>query len=446
MEYIVNTPSGAIRGVPSKREGAVAYKGIRYATAERFEYPKEVISWEGIYDATAYGAASYQPRAFYNEEDIPKKAFYYNEFRRGEVYDYSEDCLFLNIFAPADVKEKLPVIIYIHGGGFVGGCGNEKHFDEPIWPEKGVIGVTLNYRLGPLGFAVLPVLKAESGRIGNYGLYDQLAAIKWIKRNIGAFGGDADNITLMGQSAGAMSVQLHCLSPLSRGIFHKAVMCSGGGVSSMMSPAAPEKKYGFWKKIMTECGASTAEELRAVPVKKLFEVWQANKQASMGGGCSPCIDGELVTGLGCDILNSGDQHKIPYMMGSTSHDVVPPFIYSMAKKWCQKQSTPSYLWFFERNLPGDSHGAWHSSDLWYWFGTLDNCWRPFTDRDYALSSEMTDRLAAFAYSGDPNADGYVNWESGAKKALSWSDTGASLSNPSPIRLWKTMLTNKAPGE
>ena len=140
---------------------------------------------------------------------MPKKIFYYNEFRKGEKYTYSEDCLFLNVFAPEKVEGKLPVIVYIHGGGFTGGCGHEKHFDVPVWPKKGVIGVTLNYRLGPLGFAVLPELKEEAGRTGNYGLYDQYTAIKWVKHNISAFGGDPDNITIMGQSAGAMSVQQH---------------------------------------------------------------------------------------------------------------------------------------------------------------------------------------------------------------------------------------------
>ena len=446
MEYIVNTPSGAVRGVAAKKDGIIAYKGIRYATAGRFEYPKEVTSWDGVYDATEYGACAYQPRAFYNEEDMPKKIFYYNEFRKGESYKYSEDCLFLNIFTPAEGGEKLPVIIYIHGGGYTGGCGHEKHFDEPVWPKKGVIGVTLNYRLGPLGFAVLPELKEEAGRCGNYGLYDQLTAIKWVKHNIEAFGGDPENITIMGQSAGAMSVGEHCLSPLSEGLFHKAVMCSGGGVSKILSASEPDKNYEYWKMIMEKCGAATLDEFRAVPPEKLFRIWQENKKASLGGGCSPCIDGELVVGKSYEILASGKQHKIPYLIGTTSDDVMPPILFSMAKKWCKAQPMPSYLWFFERNLPGDDHGAWHSSDLWYWFGTLDNSWRPFTEKDYRLSEEMTDRLTAFAKTADPNADDLIKWESGGKAALTLGDGETALSNPSKFKLWVTMFTNKAPGE
>jgi para-nitrobenzyl esterase len=427
-------------------EGIVAYKGIRYATAGRFEYPKEVTHWEGVYDATEYGACSYQPRAFYNEEDMPKKIFYYNEFRKGETYEYSEDCLFLNVFAPEHADEKLPVIVYIHGGGFTGGCGHEKHFDEPAWAKKGAIGVTLNYRLGPLGFAVLPELREEAGRTGNYGLYDQLTAIKWVKNNIAAFGGDPDNITIMGQSAGAMSVQQHCLSPLSKGIFHKAVMSSGGGASKALATAEPDKNFEFWHMIMEKCGATTLEEFRAVPVEKLFSVWQENKKASMGGGCSPCIDGELVVNTSYNVLAAGEQHHIPYMIGTTSHDVMPPILYSMAKGWCKAQDTPAYLWFFNRNLPGDNHGAWHSSDLWYWFGTLDNCWRPFEEKDRALAEEMTDRLVAFAKNADPNADGYTKWNSGGEKALVLGDKETTEGNPSSLKLWVTMFTNKAPGE
>lgn len=446
MYYTVKTHCGEIRGTKTDLDGVIAYKGIRYATAKRFEYPVEVTSWEGIYDATEYGACAYQPRSFYNEEDMPKKIFYYNEFRKGEEYCYSEDCLFLNIFTPEAPAEKLPVIVYIHGGGYTGGCGHEKHFDIPVWPRKGVIGITLNYRLGPLGFMVLPELKEEAGKCGNYGLYDQLCAIKWVKHNIEAFGGDPDNITIMGQSAGGMSVQQHCLSPLSKGVFHKAVMSSGGGVSKALTAASPEKNYEFWQSVMEKCGAKNLEEFRKTPVETLFRVWQENKKATMGGGCSPCIDGELVVDAGHSVLASGNQHHIPYMIGTTSHDVMPPILYSMAKSWCKAQSTPAYLWFFERNLPGDDHGAWHSSDLWYWFGTLKNCWRPFTEKDYALAEEMTDRLCAFARSADPNAEGYTEWSSGGDKALTLGDKETALSNPSKLKLWVTMFTNKAPGE
>ena len=256
MDYIITTPCGQVRGYAGRVPGTVAFKGIRYATAGRWEYPKQVTGWEGIYDAANYGACSYQPRSFYNEEENLKKVFYYREFRKGETYTYSEDCLFLNVFTPETAREgdKLPVLVYIHGGGFTGGCGHEKHFDGPVWPTKGVIGVTINYRLGPLGFACMPALKEEAGYTGNYGLFDQLTALQWVRDNITAFGGDPKNVTIMGQSAGAMSVQQLCLSPLSEGLFHKAVMSSGGGVNKLLSASPAEKHYEFWNKLAEIAG------------------------------------------------------------------------------------------------------------------------------------------------------------------------------------------------
>lgn len=445
MEYIVNTPCGAVRGAEAA-DGIVAYKGIRYATAGRFEYPTEVTEWEGVLDATRYGACCYQPRSFYDEEKNEKKFFYYNEFRRGESYEYSEDCLFLNIFTPNTKSEKLPVIVYIHGGGFTGGCGHEKHFDAPVWPRHGVIGVTLNYRLGPLGFMVLPELRDEAGKCGNYGLYDQLCAIKWIKHNIAAFGGDPDNITIMGQSAGAMSVQQHCLSPLTKGLFKRAVMCSGGGVTKMLAAKPAEASYPFWQMIMEKCGAKTLDELRRVPVETLYSVWQENKKATMGGGSTPCIDGELIVGAGHELLAKGVQHSIPYMIGTTSQDMLPPILYSMARTWCKKQSSPAYLWYFERSLPGDNHGAWHSADLWYWFGTLDKSWRPFEKADRELSEEMVKRLCAFANGMAPTPDGYPEWHSGGERAMIFGDKDTVMGKPSGLKMWVTMFTNKAPGE
>ena len=452
MEYIVSTPCGKLRGTAGRVAGTAAYKGIRYATAGRWEYPRQVTRWEGIYDATEYGNCSYQPRAFYNEEENLKKVFYYNEFRKGETYTYSEDCLFLNVFAPEIVSEgeKLPVLIYIHGGGFTGGCGHEKHFDGPVWPAKGVIGVTLNYRLGPMGFVCLPQLKEEAGFTGNYGLYDQLTAIKWVHDNISAFGGDPENMTIMGQSAGAMSVQQHCMSPLSAGLFHSAVMSSGGGVSKLLSAAPAEKHYEFWQKAMENAGCETLEQFRAISPEKLFEVWNMTKKELRTPGSFPCIDGRLVVGSGVQLLADGKQHDINYMAGSTSEDMMPPILQGMARKWCSAQRKPGYTWFFDRQLPGDDNGAWHSSDLWYWFGTLDNCWRPMEQKDYDLSEQMVSYLCNFVRSGDPNGDKtlprWIASDKTQKRVLCLGEKGACMAKPGMMKMLWTMLTNKAVGE
>ena len=443
MDYIVSTPCGELRGCAGKYPGTRAFKGIRYATAGRWEYPQEVTAWEGLYDATQYGACSYQPRSFYNEEENLKKVFYYNEFRKGETYTYSEDCLFLNIFAP-EAGEKLPVLVYIHGGGFTGGCGHEKHFDGPRWPEQGVIGVTLNYRLGPMGFMCLPQLEQEAGHTGNYGLYDQMTAISWVKHNIAAFGGDPENITIMGQSAGAMSVQLLCASPLTEGLFQRAVMSSGCGLGNKMASTA-QKNGDFWQAVMERSGCATLEEFRALEPQKLFETWQSAKKEVKGGGAAafPVRCGTL-------LLDEPAHKNIHYMAGSTSHDMAPPVLQSLAKSFCAKQEKPSYTWYFDRMLPGDNCGAWHSSDLWYWFGTLENCWRPMEEKDFALSRQMVSYLCNFARTGDPNKAAqlptWVASDKGQPRVMLLGEKPTGMGKPSMLKMVVTMLTNKAVGE
>ena len=448
MQYLVNTPCGQVQGTAGRVPGTVAYKGIRYATAGRWEYPEQVTHWDGVYDATQYGNCSYQPRAFYDEEKNEKKYFYYNEFRKGESYTYSEDCLFLNIWTPENAKEgdKLPVLIYIHGGGFTGGCGHEKHFDGPVWPTKGVIAVTLNYRLGPMGFVCLPELKEEAGHTGNYGLYDQMTAIRFVRDNIASFGGDPNNITIMGQSAGAMSVQQQCLSPLTQGLFQRAVMSSGGGVSKMLSAAPAEKQYPFWQTVMSKAGCETLAQFRELPVDKLFALWQETRKEVKGGSCFPCLDGHFVGATGVEVMKAGEMKEIPYMSGVTSHDMMPPILFSMAKKWCQAQEKESFVWYFDRMLPGDDNGAWHSSDLWYWFGTLENCWRPMEEKDYALSEKMVSYLTNFAKNGDPNGDNLAKWEPAGAKAMCMGESDPHMDKAPMLKMLRIMLTNKAVGE
>ena len=446
MDYIVKTPCGPVLGTAGRVAGTVAYKGIRYATAGRWEYPKIVTEWENIYDATQYGHCSYQPRAFYDEELNEKKYFYYNEFRKDETYTYSEDCLFLNVFTPEDAKEgdNLPVLIYIHGGGFTGGCGHEKHFDGPVWPTKGVIGVTINYRLGPMGFVCLPELAEEAGHTGNYGLYDQMTAISWVKNNIAAFGGNPENITIMGQSAGAASVQMQCQSPLTEGLFQKAVMSSGCSLGSMMT-GKMDTMLTFWQEVMKRCGCENLAQFRAVPVEKLFEVWQSAKKEVKGGAASgfPITDGHFA-------VAGAPAKNIPYMAGSTSHDMAPPVLQGMTKKWISAREKASYTWYFDRMLPGDNCGAWHSSDLWYWFGTLPNCWRPMEQKDYDLSEQMVSYLCNFVKNGDPNKAAQLpTWIAsgrGQGRVLCLGEKDTAMGKPNMLKMVHTMLTNKAVGE
>ena len=157
-----------------------------------------------------------------------------------------------------------------------------------------------------------------------------------------------------------------------------------------------------------------------------------------------------MVGTGTELLAAGKQKQIPYMTGSTSEDMMPPILQKMARDWSAVQEKPSYTWFFDRKLPGDDCGAWHSSDLWYWFGTLPNCWRPMTDKDHALSDQMVSYLCNFARSGNPNKGGQLpTWiasDKGQKRVLCLGEKDTHMAKPSLLKLIKTMLTNKAVGE
>jgi para-nitrobenzyl esterase len=200
---------------------------------------------------------------------------------------------------------------------------------------------------------------------------------------------------------------------------------------------------------MTANGCKNLAEFRALPAEKLFATWQNLKKTKKGGGCFPCVDGRFVVGTGSELLKAGKQKRIAYMAGCTSEDMMPPVLHMMAKDWCVAQKEKSYVWFFDRQLPGDENGAWHSSDLWYWFGTLENCWRPMTMKDNDISNQMTDYLANFCKYGDPNGAGLTAWlptAKGQSKVLCIGEKETHMGKPNMLKLTKTMLTNKAVGE
>lgn len=453
MSFYINTPCGPIQGTASlKEEGIGIYRGIRYATAKRFCYPVPVTHWDGVYDATRFGACSYQPRAFYDESVSLEKAFYYNEFRKGEHYDYSEDCLFLNIWAPEHAKD-LPVLFFIHGGSFTGGCGFEKHLDGEAWCKKGVIVVTINYRLGPFGFMAHPWLTNEAGKSGNYGIYDQLCALQWVYNNIEAFGGNPKRITLMGQSAGAMSVQALILSPLTEGLFCGAIMLSGGGINRIINPGSKryDASYDFWTKVVNTCGANQLNDLRELPPKQLLDAFLKVKKETKGlvSACSPYRDDYLLTVNGREMLTDGRIRNIPYLTCTTSEDIFPPVFYHMAKGFIDQQAAAGndhcYGAFFKRRLPGDTNGAWHSSDLWYTFGTLANGWRPFTEEDYSLSDTMISYYSNFAKTGNPNGEDLTFWSAdkkGNRKVMLFDIPQVRMGTVSIPGLTKNMLFHK----
>lgn len=449
MYKIINSSCGPIKGVNDN--GILCFKGIRYATAKRWAYPELITKFDEEYNALEYGHCCYQNKAFNDESG----RFYFKEFNEGVKYSFSEDCLFLNIFCKDNLTEdsNLPVIVYIHGGSFINGSSNELEFDYPSWPKEDVIAVTINYRIGLLGFGCFKEAEEESGHTGNYGLADQIAAITWVKNNIKAFGGDPNNITIMGQSAGAMSVQALVYSPKTEGLISKAVMVSGGGNNILMKLAPSSKKFDKFAKLYEATGCKTFEELRNFDVDELHKIYyKIQKEEKLGLITIPYVDGEILVENQYEAIKRGHLKNIPYMIGTTSEDMMSGILYDMASKWCLLQEKhnlqPSYLWMFDRYLPGDDSGSWHAADLWYWFGTFNKCWRPFEEKDHMLKDTMIKYLTNFARNGNPNDDTLPKWEPHTKKnkkAIFFGEGDVRMDKVKRGKLYKFMLTKKPVG-
>ncbi len=410
----LNTPCGAIKGIDQGDYDE--YRGIRYATADRWEYPVLVKEWKGEYDATKFGACSYQRRGF--EEDAECNPFYHKEFRVGQTFEYSEDCLFLNVYAPKNA-EKAPVIIYIHGGSFTGGSADEGHINGKDYAKNGVVCVTINYRLGPYGFCSHPDLTNEEGVCGNFGLYDELASIHWVRENIKAFGGNPYNINIMGESAGAMSTDLLISSELTRGLIKGAIMMSGAGIQRQLArPLSPEKTRSFWDMIIENAGVKDIWELKEVDEKTLYYAWLKACDDSKPKDMIltlPVNDGKLVTK---ENYNMDTIPNIPIILGVTISDMVPAAMEGITRRYAKKANKNStmgcYVYNFNRLLPGDDKGAWHAADLLYAFNTFSCNWRPFEDIDYKIADQMIKSFCAFARNGNPDCPEIPHWERGGE--------------------------------
>ena len=358
----------------------------------------------------------------------PEDDFYYKEFNT--PVNFSEDSLYLNVWTPAkSAADMLPVAVWLYGGALLSGYCAEKEFDGAEYAKRGVILVTVNYRLGLFGFMCHPWLaKENNGHCGNYGVLDQLAALKWVKENIKAFGGDPDNVTLFGQSSGSLTSQTLMLSPLSKGLFNKCILQSGAGYdNSFCKNRKQEEYYDIGEKAVELSGVKSLAELRKVPADRLLEI--SNEligyacSLDKGLGYEPVIDNYLLVGDSEHNLKVGNFPDIPIILGSTANDICTPEGKTIPMKesplhngcinWCKHQIelgyTPSYVYYFNHRLPGDNSGAFHSCELWYMFGTLDRCWRPFTDNDRHLSEKMLDYWCNFIKTGDPNGDELDEW-------------------------------------
>ena len=353
----VKVDGGLVRGV--QEESVIIYKGIPFAAPPvgelRGKELQSVQPWEGVLEANTFRAAAVQA------PKDPSDPFWYKEFFSDGDPEYSEDCMYLNIWAPAagigHPAAKAPVAVWIHGGGFVQGYCYEKEMDGVEWAKRGVILVTIPYRLGELGF---------SEENGSLGFKDQITALKWVRDNIAAFGGDPSNVTIFGQSAGAISCKYLFTMPEAEPLFAKAILQSGGGINDM--------------------------------------TWHPSLPVGTGGEIIP------------EKVEKGCYDSKPIMMGWVAQD--PEFLGAPTTTEfadilsARTDARPIYVYAFTRNLPGEAEGepdlgAFHSFELWYTFGTLSRCWRPFTDADYALSARMLDAWTSFAKESNPGWEAYT---------------------------------------
>lgn len=414
METIVKTKQGAVEGFRSDDGKTAIFLGVPYAQPPvgelRFRRPQTHEPWEGVLPCKKFGASC--PQA-----DLSADGFYAKEFYDVPLPPLREDCLYLNIWTPADCtpESNLPVLFWIHGGAFLHGNGSEKEFDGEGFAKKGVILVTINYRVNVFGFFSHPELEKETEEkvSGNYGILDQIFALGWVRENIAAFGGDPEKITLAGQSAGCMSVQTIISSPLSEGMMRGAILQSGGGIRVLHETPEKEQLWDISKRLMEHLKVTDITELRAVPAESLVEAAYAVN--GEGLGWTPHKDGWLLPASTDELAETGKIHDISYMIGSTGDDIGgDTLLQESGARWCENQlklgRMPAYFYFFDRKLPGDDAGAFHSSELWYVFETYPRCWRPWEDRDRELSEAMSAYWANFVKTGDPNGGGLPEWK------------------------------------
>jgi para-nitrobenzyl esterase len=299
------TAQGKLHGKLINNGKVRAFLGIPYAAPPvgnlRWKAPQPPARWKGVRDATNFGARCLQLPVF---ADMV--------FQDGGP---SEDCLYLNVFAPAGAKSKarLPVMFWIHGGGYAGGSASEPRHNGDFLPLKGVVLVTINYRLGVFGFLAISDLAGEAGTAGNYGLLDMVAALQWVHANIFKFGGDQENVTIFGESAGSMAVSTLMASPLAQGLFQKAIGESGGalnlGAPDSTTLGVREEQGQKWA---ASLGANTLAGLRALPAERILAASSADAGAPH---FSPVIDGRLLTEPVAATYAAGKQAHVPLLAG-----------------------------------------------------------------------------------------------------------------------------------
>jgi para-nitrobenzyl esterase len=415
---LAKTKCGMVSGVEMPDKGITVFKGIPFAAPPvgdlRWKAPQPVEPWEGVLPATSFKPAAWQ--------EYHKKGSFYDREWGHKPFERSEDCLYLNIWTPAEsADEKLPVAVWIYGGGFMSGFAHENEFDGEAFSSKGVIYVSINYRLNIFGYLSHPDLEDEDGVSGNCGMYDQIAALRWVNENIASFGGDPENVMIFGQSAGAGSVISLICSPLTKGLVQKAVIHSGLG-----NFMPKDVVYEVGKQFVAHCGYKSPLEMLDIPAEELLNLYstfrpQITMDRTIRLAYGPYVDGRALVETYQECIEKGNYNDVQLMMGSTKDDMagnspipwMPKAINEGMRNLLLKNEEhgrkEGYLYFFSRQLPGDDAGAWHSSDLWYIHGTLSRCWRPFEEYDYELSDAMVTYWTNFMKKGNPSGDGLPEW-------------------------------------
>lgn len=452
----VRTESGLVEGTASSDSKIQIYKGVPYAAPPvgplRWKPPEPAPAWNGVRNATGFGSRCMQGRIY---DDMV--------FRDPGP---SEDCLTLNIWTPAAAGAHLPVMVWIFGGGFQAGGTSEPRQDGENLARKGVVVVSMNYRLGVFGFFSHPALAKESPHhaSGNYGFLDQAAALEWVRKNIEQFGGDPENVTIFGESAGSISVSAQMASPVSKGLFKRAIGESGGVHIFANRSASREQTEETGVRFAKSVGASTLEALRAKPANQILQA--ALKDKSMRFW--PNVDGYFFSENPADVYASGKQAHVPLLAGwnadegsyqgllqkakptkekyqakvrelygdnadevlklfpgdseqqvkESARDLAGArFIAYSTWKWLEMQvetgEAPVYRYHFEQAppMPGGqrSRGAYHSADIEFVFETLDSKHLPWTADDRKLSDLISSYWTNFAKTGNPNGDGLAEW-------------------------------------
>ena len=428
---VVATQSGRIRGVSADGTGGVTvYRGIPYAApptgALRWREPRAPIAWSGIREASAAVPGCMQIVA-------PNRLPWTDEFmHHGAV---SEDCLYLNLWTPAhSAGERLPVLVFIHGGAFSEGSVSVPLYDGAALARRKLVVITINYRLGVFGFLAHPALTQESAHhaSGDYGLMDQVAALRWVHANVAAFGGDPNRVTIAGQSAGALSAYLLTVSPLAKNLFQRAIIESGPGAlaafgipTGKAATTTLEDAQKIGAAFAKSLGATTAAELRSLPADRLLQRPADGNPIRFG----PVVDGWFLPVDADTAYATHSQNDVPLLIGMMGDEPSAFPGYDAARAQATRAqglhaldellaararngAQAAYVYYFEHGIPWPEHpefGAFHSGELPYVFDNLAGLNRPWIAADRQLAVAASSYWAAFAASGNPSGNSLPDW-------------------------------------